>query len=455
MLTGRPDVDVTGVHVDRLFPYQNNPEYRRTRTVESLGLVYQCHYPTRSMMTARGAKRSAVYEALKARGAYFRDVSGWEGADWFSEDGAAPDPGPLTWGRAKWFNAWRAEHLACRNDVVLMDMSFMSKQLVQGRDAGAVLNRLSTANVDGEPNTVTYTQWLNAGGTLEADLTVTKLDATKFIVVASDTAHRHVESWLQRHIPDDAHCFATDVTSAYAQLNLHGPKARALLQTLTTANLDDAAFPFRSVREIDIGFARVIAVRITYVGELGYELYIPTEHAGDVYERLVDAGEAFALRHAGLKALASLRMEKAYRDYGHDIDNTDSILNVGLGFTLDLDKPGGFIGKDAVVAKKAEHVAAGGMAQRLVQILVTDPEPLLFHGEVLYRDGVPMGYIRAASYGHTLGGAVGLAMVQHDAPITAAWLAEGAWEVDINGTRYPAKASLRPLYDPQNARIKL
>ena len=210
-----------------------------------------------------------------------------------------------------------------------MDMSFMSKFLVQGRDAGRVLNRISANNVDGAAGVITYTQWLNEGGKLEADLTVTKLDDERFWVVASDTAHRHVETWMKRHTPDDAHAFVTDVTSGYAQINVQGPRSRELLQSLTSADLSNEAFPFRTAREIDIGFARALCVRITYLGELGYELYIPTEQATHVYDRLVEAGKPFGLRHAGLKALASLRMEKGYRDYGHDIDNTDTALEGG------------------------------------------------------------------------------------------------------------------------------
>jgi 4-methylaminobutanoate oxidase (formaldehyde-forming) len=278
---------------------------------------------------------------------------------------------------------------------------------------------------------------------------VTKLDDEHFWVVASDTAHRHVNTWMRRHI-GDAHAFVTDVTSSYAQLNVQGPRSRELLASLTSADLSNEAFPFRAAREIDIGFARVFCVRITYLGELGYELYIPAEQAVHVYERIVAAGGPFGLRHAGLKALASLRMEKAYRDYGHDIDNTDSVLEVGLGFAVDLDKPGGFIGRDAVLAKKQAP-----LRKRLVQVLVKDPEPLLFHAEIVHRDGKPVGYVRAASYGHTLGGAVGLAMVEADGePVTAAWLDAGRWEVDIAGTKYPAVVSLRPMYDPTMARIK-
>jgi 4-methylaminobutanoate oxidase (formaldehyde-forming) len=330
-----------------------------------------------------------------------------------------------------------------------MDMSFMAKFLVQGRDAGRILNFISANNVDGPTGTITYTQWLNDAGRLEADLTVTKLDDDRFFVVATDTAHRHVETWMRRHI-GDAHAFVTDVTSGYAQINVQGPRSRALLQTLTSADLSNGAFPFRTAREIEVGFARVLCIRITYLGELGYELYVPTEQAVHVYDRIAEAGAAFGLRHAGLKALASLRMEKGYRDYGHDIDNTDSVLEAGLGFAVDLDKPGGFIGRDAVVA----HKAAGPLRRRLVQVLVDDPEPLMFHGEVVHRNDCAVGYVRAASYGFTLGGAVGLVMLEAGQPVNAEYLSACTWEVEIAGKRHPARVSMRPMYDPDNLRIK-
>ncbi|RPH96796.1 MAG: FAD-dependent oxidoreductase [Lysobacterales bacterium] len=453
ILTGRPDVDVTAMNIDRFHPYQCNPEYRRLRAFESLGMVYECRYPSRSMQTARGARKSPFHERLAARGAYFRDVSGWESPGWYAPDGQDPGIQAYSWGRENWFPWWEAEHRACREGVVVMDMSFMGKFLVQGRDAGALLNYLSANDVDGPIDgaggRITYTQWLNDDGRLEADLTVIKFNAEKFMVVASDTAHRHVETWMRRHIRDDQHVFVTDVTSAYGQLNIQGPRSRELLQSLTSADLSNEAFPFRAVREIDIGLARVVCVRITYVGELGYELNIPAEQAVHVYDRIVEAGQAFGLRHAGLKALASLRLEKAYRDYGHDIDNTDHPYEVGLGFAVDLSKPGDFIGKAAC----AVHQAAAPYSRRLVQILVKDPAPLLHHAEVVLRDGAPVGDVRAASYGHTLGGAVGLAMVEGD-PVDAAWLAEGRWEVDIAGKVYPAEVSLRPLYDPGMERVR-
>ena len=449
LVDGRPDVDVTGFNVDRMQDYQLNPRYRAERTVETLGMVYQTHFPGRSMETARGVKRSPVHDRLVEQRAYFRDVSGWEGADWYAPPGVEPRVDELTWGRQNWFPYWAEEHRAVREGVGLMDMSFMSKFEVQGPDAGRFLDRVSANSVDGEPGVITYTQWLNDGGTLEADLTVTKLADDRFLVVASDNAHGHVQAWMRRHLGDDR-AFATDVTSALAQLNVQGPLSRSVLQSVTSADLSNEAFPFRSARTIDIGFARALCVRITYLGELGYELYVPAEQAMHVYEQVVAAGAASGLRHTGLKALASLRMEKGYRDYGHDIDNTDTVLEAGLAFAVALDKPGGFIGRDAVLAQKAE----GPLRRRLVQVRLVDPEPLMHHAEVVHRDGVAVGYVRAASYGHTLGGAVGLAMLEADGPLTADWLAAGEWEVDVAGERFPAVTSLRPMYDPANARIK-
>jgi len=241
------------------------------------------------------------------------------------------------------------------------------------------------------------------------------------------------------------------VASGYAQLNIQGPRSRELLASVTCADLSNEAFGFRTAAEIDIGFARVLCTRITYLGELGYELYIPAEHAVNVYDRLVRAGQAVRLRHAGLKALSSLRMEKGYRDYGHDIDNTDTVLEAGLGFAVALDKPGGFIGRDAVLAQKER----GPLRRRLVQVRLTDPEPLMFHAEVVRRDGRPAGYIRSASYGFSLGGAVGLAMIDADEPIDQAYLDSGEWTVQIGAAVYPAVASLRPMYDPGNKRIRM
>ncbi len=450
IVNGYPDVDVSWCNIDRFQAYQGSRQYRAERTVESLGLVYTAHYPTRPMRTARDAKRSPFHDRLAARGAYFRDVSGFEGADWYAPPGVEPETGELNWGRMHWFPYWEAEHRAVREGVGLMDMSFMCKFLVQGRDAGALMSRLSANDVTAETGMITYTQWLNERGTIEADLTVTKLAEDRYWVVATDTGYGHVEAWMDRHIGPDEHAFVTDVTGGYGQLNIQGPRSRELMERLTSTDMSNEAFPFRTARYIDIGMARVLCIRITYLGELGYELYVPCEFATQVYDHIVREGGHVGLAHTGLKALASLRMEKAYRDYGHDIDATDTVLEAGLGFAVALDRPGGFIGRDAVAKQKAKKA----LNRRLLQILVTDPEPFMWHGEIVYRDGEPVGYIRAASYGHTLGGAVGLCMVKRDEPVRPAWIRSGTWEVDIAGKRYPAKASLRPMYDPTMERIK-
>jgi len=447
---GSPDVDITGFNIDRLHNYQNTPQYRKHRTVESLGMVYKCHYPWMSYQTARGAKRSPFHDRLVAHGAYFRDVSGWEGADWYAPSGYEPKVEKLSWQRENWFPWWEAEHKAAREGVIIMDMTFMSKFLVQGSDAGKALSRISANNVDGKENRITYTQWLNEAGKLEADLTVTKLSSEKYMVVVTDTMHRHALTWLRRHILGKEDAFVTDMTSAYGQLNIQGPKSRELMQAITTTDFSNEAFPFRCAREIEIGYAKVLCIRITYLGELGYELYIPAEQAVHIYDIIVETGKKFGLRHAGLKALASLRMEKGYRDYGHDIDNTDDPFETGLGFAINLKKPDDFIGKTAAAKKKTETPRT----RRLAQVLVKDPEPLLFHAEVVRRNGKDVGFVRSASYGFSLGGAVGLFMIEAGEPVNSDYIAEGKWEIEISGHIYPAEVSLKPFYDPEMKKIK-
>jgi 4-methylaminobutanoate oxidase (formaldehyde-forming) len=445
--TGHPDMDVTAMDVQRAQTGQVHRRYRAERTVETLGMVYQTHFPGRSMSSARGVRRSPLHDRLGSAGAYFRDVSGWEAADWFAPNPALARIDELTWGRQSWFPYWAEEHAAVRTGVGVMDMSFMAKFLVQGPEAADVLDWVSANRVAGPVGRVTYTQWLNEAGTIEADLTVTRLAEDRFLVVASDTAHGHVAEWLRRHARGRS-VVVTDVTSGLSQLNVQGPRSRALLQSLTTADLANEAFPFRTARPIDLGFAEALCLRITYVGELGYELFVPTEMAVYAYEELLRVGEQHGLRHVGLKALSSLRLEKGYRDYGHDIDNTDTVTGAGLGFAVAWDKQ--FLGREAALRERDRGVPRS----RLVQVRVLDPDPLMHHAEVVLRDGREVGYVRAASYGHTLGGAVGLAMVAAEEPVTSEWLAAGDWSVDIAGTRYPADVADRPMYDPQGARIR-
>jgi len=449
IVDGLPPVDVSEVHIDRMLPFQNNSNYLQDRTVEILGLMYKESFHNSQYETARNARKSILHERLAEAGACFGSSAGWEYPEWFAPEGVEPKV-KYSWGRQNWFEYNGAEHRACREDVILMDLSLMSKFLVQGKDAEKILNLISTNNMDVPVGKIVYTQWLNKRGTIEADLTVTRTAEDAYMVICSDTAHRHVEAWLRKHISPEAHATVTDVTSGYAMINLQGPKSRELLSKITQADVSNEAFPYMTMQEIDIHYARVLAFRVTYLGELGYELYIPTEFAPTVFDVLVENGKDLGLKHAGLQALNTLRIEKAYREYGHDTDNADTPLEAGLGFVLDFEKPGGFIGKEALIKQKE----SGILKQRFVQFLLEDPEPLLHYGEQIYRDGLRVGYVRSGAYGFTLGGSIGLGFVENEEGVTDDYIRQGKFEIEVNGVRYTAKASLRPLYDPKSVRVK-
>ena len=445
---GRPDVDVTEFDVARFRDWQLDPRHRAERTAEILGTVYAAHTPGIQLTSARGHFVSPLHDRMVAEGARLRDVSGWESAEWYAGRGrvATAEPG---WGQHPWFANWAAEHRAVREAVGLMDMSFMAKFSVRGPDAGAVLDRLSAGAVNRRDGFITYTQWLDEQGGIRADLTVTRLAPDDFLVVASDTAHGSALGQLRR-AAGDGRLTVDDVTTDLALMTVQGPASRDTLAGLAPdIDWSTEAFPFRAARRVELAGVEVLAIRITYLGELGWELYAPADRATEVWDGVLAAGRAHGIRPVGLRALSSLRMEKGYRDYGHDIDNTDDVYAVGLGFAVALDKPGGFCGREATLAAKER----GTPCHRLVQVLLEDPEPLLFHAEPVLRDDVVVGYVRAASYGWTLGGAVGLAFVGAEEPVTAQWLAEGSWEVDVAGTRHPARVSIRPLYDPTSARV--
>jgi glycine cleavage system aminomethyltransferase T/glycine/D-amino acid oxidase-like deaminating enzyme len=448
IVDGLPPVDVSDIDIARMMPFQNNPRYLHDRVVELLGWQY-ISWPNLQAETARNARRSAMHDRLAAAGAYFGQSVGWEYPDWFAPEGVDPKV-EYSWGRQNWFEYAAAEHRAAREDVILMDLTHMSKLLVQGRDAEKILNRICANNVAVPVGRIVYTQWLNERGTIEADLTVTRLAEDCYLLVLVDSIHRHVVGWLEQHIPPDAHVFVTDVTSGYNIINLQGPKSRQLIDGLTTADMSNRAFPYLTMQEIDIGYALVKALRITYMGELGWELYVPTEFTLHVFDLLVEAGQDVGLKFAGFQALNTLRLEKAYRDYGYDIDNTDTPLEAGLSFAVDFAKPGGFIGKEALLRQKEEGV----LKHRLVQFLLLDPEPLLYGSEPIYRDGELVGYLNSGGYGHTLGGAVGLGNVEREEGVTADFVKSGSYEIEVVGVRCPAKASLRPLYDPKGDRIR-
>ena len=448
LTTGRPPVDLWDVDVRRNLPFQSNRRFLRERVSESLGLLYAMHWPFRQFETGRGVRRSPFHDRLVARGACHGTAFGWERPNWYATGGMEPHY-DYSYGRQNWFDASAEEHRAVREGVGLLDQTSFAKFRLQGRDAAAVLGRVSANDVDVPPGRIVYTQWLNDEGGIEADLTLTRLGRDDYLIVTSGEFQVRDSHWLTRHIPEGAHAVLTDVTSGLAVLGVMGPLARDLLQGLSPDDLGNEAFPFGTSREIELGHAYARASRIAYVGELGWELYIPTEFAPGVYDALVEAGEDVGLRHVGMHAMNSLRIEKAYRHYGHDISDADTPLEAGLSFAVKLDKPGGFVGRDALLRQKEQ-----GVRQRLVQFLLEDPEPLLYHNEPIWRDGALAGYVRSGMYGHTLGGAVGLGYVENEGGVDAAYVSAGRYEIEVAGTRYPAKASLRPLYDPKSSRIR-
>ena len=442
---GHPPKDLWEVDVRRNQPFQRNRKYLRERVSETLGLLYATHYPYRQYETARGVRKSPLYDRLRAAGACHGEAAGWERPNWYAPDAGAARY-EYSYGRQNWFGYSAAEHRAVRGKVGLFDLSSFAKFRLEGRDACRVLNFICANDIDVRPGRIVYTHWLNARGGIEADLTVTRLAEDGFLIVTAAATEVRDFDWLRRHIPVDAHCVATNVTSALGVISIMGPNARALLQSLTPDDLSHAAFPFAHSREIELGYALARASRITYVGELGWELYLPTEFMPGVYDVIAAAGAPFGLTHAGYHALDSLRIEKAYRHWGHDITDEDTPLEAGLGFAVKFDKPGGFIGREALLKDKA-----AGPAKRLLQFRLLDPDPLLYHNEPIWRDGVLAGHVTSGAYGHTLGGAIGLGYVDAaNAPNPA----EGGFCIEVAGRRIPAEASAIPMYDPENRRIR-
>jgi 4-methylaminobutanoate oxidase (formaldehyde-forming) len=450
IVDGLPPCDVTGINVNRFTKAEATPAFRRDRTPELLGRLFGQHYPNESFKTARGVKQSVLYDRLRAAGAHFSESHGWELPDWFAPTPEEARVERYSWFRQNWFDWHAAEHRAAREDVVLMDMSSMSKFRVEGPDALTLLNRISCNDIDVPPGRVVYTAWVNERGGFEADLTVTRLGPDRFLVVVGENSHGHTEMWMRRHIASGEVAVITDVTPGITQINVHGPKARELLSRVTSADLGNEGFPFMTAQEIDVGYFPVLALRVTYVGELGWELHVPALHAVQVHDLLMAHGRDLGLRHAGMQTLSSLRLEKAYRDFGVDVDNTDNPIEAGLGFAIRFDKPGGFIGRDALLAIKAKGVPA----TRMIQVLLLDPEPLLYGNEIIHMDGHPVGYLQVGAYGHTLGGAVGIGFAEAGAPLTQEVVDRARWEIEVAGTRYPCRAALRPLFDPDMARVR-
>ncbi|MER9656474.1 FAD-dependent oxidoreductase, partial [Mesorhizobium sp. M0152] len=443
---GEAPFDLWEVDIRRAQPFQKNRRYLKERVSETLGLLYADHFPYRQMATSRNIRRSPLHEQLKARGAVFGEVAGWERANWFAREGQEREY-RYSWKRQNWFDNQREEHLAVRNKVGLFDMTSFGKIRVEGRDACAFLQRLCANDMDVAPGKILYTQMLNQRGGIESDLTVSRLsDTAYFLVVPGATLQRDL-AWLRRHVGEEF-VVITDVTAAEAVLCLMGPDARKLIRKVSPNDFSNEKNPFGTFQEIEIGMGLARAHRVTYVGELGWELYVSTEQAAHVFEAIDEAGADVGLKLCGLHTLDSCRIEKAFRHFGHDITDEDNVLEAGLGFAVKTAK-GDFIGRDAVLKKKET-----GLSRRLVQFRLKDPQPLLFHNEAILRDGKIVGPITSGNYGHYLGGAVGLGYIECRGESEAEVLAS-SYEIEIAGERFAAEASLKPMYDPKAERTRM
>ena len=443
---GRAPFDLWDVDVRRAQPFQRNRRYLKERVSESLGLLYADHYPFRQVETARGVRRSPVHEHLRERGAVFGETAGWERANWFAREGQEREY-RHDWQRQNWFRNQRDEHMAMREGVGLLDMSSFGKIRVDGPGALGFLQRVFAGDLDSPVGTTTYGQMLNERGGIESDLTVTRLGEAAFLLVVPAATVQRDLAWLRRHLEDDV-AVILDVTAAEAVFPLMGPRSREVMQTISPDDFSNAAFPFGAAREVELGLGVVRAHRISYVGELGWEIYASTDQAAHVFETLLEAGEEFGLRLAGLHAMDSCRIEKAFRHFGHDITDEDHVLEAGLGFAVKTGAKETFVGRDAVLRKREE-----GLKRRLVQFMLEDPEPVLFHNEPLVRDGEIVGIVTSANYGHALGGAIGMGYVPCEGESAEEVLASG-YEIEIAGNRVKAAASLAPMYDPKAARVR-
>ncbi len=449
IVDGHPSIDLPEVDPRRAMPHETNRRFLEQRVTETLDLAYAVHWPFEQRRSARPLRRSILHGCTTEAGAVFGELLGWERPNWYALPGDDREEQP-TWGRPSWFGRSAEEHEAVRSGVGMFDLSTYGKLLVQGREATTVLQRLCDNDIDVEEGRIVYTQWLDERGGIEADLTVTRLGEHEYLVLtAPATTYRDLD-WLRRSLPTSGGATVADVSGTMAMIAVMGPESRRFLQALTDADLSDVAFPFGTSREIDLGLGFVRATRITYVGELGWELLVPYDVAVHVWDTLREAGRPIGLRPAGYHALNSLRLEKAYRGWGHDISAGDTPLEAGLGFAVAWEKPGGFRGREALLRQKEE-----GVRRRLVQLALEDPGPLLLHDEPIYRDGVLVGRVASAAYGHTLGRSVALGYVAAPEPgMPRSWYETGRYEIELACERHAARASLQPMYDPKSERPK-
>ena len=447
---GHAPMDLWGNDIRRMFPFQSTQHYIENRVTESLGLLYDNHYPYRQMETSRNIRHSPLHEKLQAHNACFGEAACWERPNWFAPEGVEPKY-EYSFGKQNWFEYNAAEHKAAREKVVLFDQSSFSKYLVQGRDSCKVLQRISSANVDVEPGKMIYTHWLNDRGGIEADLTVTRMAEDRYWIVSGAAQTIKDINWLNRHIQEDEFCCVSDITNAWAVMGVMGPDSRALLGETLDHDMSTENFPFGSFQPVELGATRGYAARVSYVGELGWELYVPVDQTRHGFDYLWQKGEAHGLKMAGMHTLDSCRIEKKFVHYGHDVAEVDTPLECGLSFVCDFDKKVPFIGRDAILKQKESR---SFMNKRLVQFLLQDPEIILYSHEPILRDGKIVGHLTSGNYGHTLGGSVGLGYVEVEEEVTKDYLESASFEIEVGGVPIPAKASLSALYDPKATRMR-
>jgi len=446
MDAGEKPFDLGDVDISRMQPFQGNKTYLFERSKETLGLLYADHYPFRQKATARGIRRTPFHQQLLDQGAVMGELAGWERANWFADEGQTPAY-EYSWKRQNFFGNVAREVEAVRTNVGMYDMSSFGKIRVEGRDAMAFMNYVGGGDYDVPVGKIVYTQFLNSKAGIEADVTVTRISETCYLVVTPAATRQADQVWMQRN-QGDFNVVITDVTAGEGVLAVMGPNSRKLLEMVSPADFSNDINPFGTAQEIEIGMGLARVHRVTYVGELGWEVYMSSDMAGHVFETLHGAGQEIGAKLCGMHMMDAARMEKGFRHFGHDITSEDHVLEAGLGFAVKTDKPD-FIGRDAVLRKRED-----GLAQRLVQFKLTDPEPLLYHNEPIVRDGKTVGFLTSGGYGHHLGAAIGMGYVPCKGESVADLLGS-SFEIDVMGTWVKAEAQLEPFYDPKSERVKV
>ena len=445
---GEPPMDLWAVDIRRFGRPHRSIEWVRTRTLELYGKHYTMAWPHEEHGSGRPSRVSPLYAALKEQGACFGEKLGWERPNWFARNGEAPRD-VYSYGRQNWFAAVGAEHRAVRERGGRFDQSSFAKFLLVGPDAAAALDWICANRVDKPVGSLTYTQMLNARGGIQCDLTVARLAEDRFYIVTGTGFATHDFTWIERSIPEGLRASLVDVTSAYATLSLMGPKARDLLSEVTRDDVSNAAFPFGTWRGVTIDGAAVHALRVTYVGELGWELHVPTEQALAVYRRLLEAGAAHGLANAGYRAIESLRLEKGYRAWGSDIGPDHTPLEAGLGWAVKLRHNIPFQGRDALVAQQAAP-----LKKRLACFTIDDPDVVLLGRETIYRNGERVGWLTSAGWGYSVEKNIGYGYVRSPDGVDDDFLAAGDYELEVVTERLPCRIHAQALYDPGMERVK-